>query len=132
MELRSFVGPAALRLWAACFVLATAFTLAVALLPAHRAPHGVGWDKMNHLLAFLVLGVNGMLAFGHWRRGLLAVLLMLAALGLLIEVGQAFVPSRKADALDLLADMIGAGLGAAIGWAARSALRRLPGSREAD
>lgn len=128
MNLVVIVGPNARRIWAACFVCASAVTLAVALMPASRAPQGVGWDKMNHLLAFLMLGVNGMLAFGHWRRGGLIVLLLLAGLGALIEIGQSLVPSRKAEAMDLVADMIGAGLGVAIGWAFLALLLR-SGSR---
>lgn len=125
MHLERFLGPRARRAWLGCFVIASLVTLAVALLPAERAPQATGWDKMDHLLAFLGLGVLGVLALRWWRRGIWLVVPILTGLGGLIELGQSFVPSRHADPMDLLADVAGAVLGSALGWAVLTWL--LPG-----
>ncbi len=63
-------------------------------------------DKLVHLLMFLGAGL--------WlglRTELLAVLLLLAGFGGLIELLQGLTDWRSADILDWLADLLGAGLG---------------------
>jgi VanZ family protein len=82
-----------------------------------------GWDKSNHLLAFSVLGVLGILA---WRHRLREVLGGLLAYGCLIEVAQSFVPNRSASWEDVVADS----LGLLIGWLAASVVPRCGRSHE--
>lgn len=106
------------RLWAALFVFFTSYTLASALSPFPRGP-ALGWDKANHVLAFAALAFAGLLALRERPRPLLTLSLGLLALGVGIEVGQAFVPGRSPDGLDVLADAMGIvlGLGMASGLA---------------
>ena len=111
-----FLGPRARRRWLAVFIVLSAVTLVVALLPAERAPEASGWDKLDHALAFAALGAVGVFAL-HWlRRGVVLVLPLLAGLGALIEFLQMFVPSRMADVHDLLADVVGAAIGTGLAW----------------
>ena len=82
-------------------------------------PKGVlGWDKLQHVLAYAVLGV----AIGLWaspafwkRRPVIALLLTTlagAAYGIIDEMHQYFVPGRNSTVWDALADALGAFLGA--------------------
>jgi|688.fasta_scaffold303820_2 VanZ family protein len=120
------LGPRAPRLWLVVFVALCAATLAVALLPATRAPDGTGWDKLDHAAAFAALGVVGVLALRSGGRALMRVLVLLAVLGGLIEWLQSFVPSRQADFGDFVADLVGAVAGVAVGWLLLRALQRPP------
>lgn len=67
-----------------------------------------GFDKVAHGGAFLVL--SGFLTLATGRPVLAALLATLY--GLSDEVHQAFVPGRYSDPLDLLADAVGAAMGA--------------------
>jgi VanZ family protein len=109
-------GPRARRLWLTVFVALCAITLAVALLPATRAPEGTGWDKLDHLLAFAALGAVGVLALAPSLRSAALVLALLVVLGAGIEWLQSFVPSRQADFGDFVADMLGALTGTLLAW----------------
>jgi VanZ family protein len=95
-------------------------------------PKGVlGWDKLQHLLAYAVLAA----AVGLWaspafwkRRPALALLctaLVSSAYGVIDEVHQYFVPGRDCNVWDWLADTLGAILGAV---AAMIVLRHCPGN----
>ncbi len=65
-----------------------------------------GWDKLNHLIAFLTLSVLGYLAYAGtnepWK-----VSFCLLGYGLGIEVIQGMVPGRTTSLNDLLADGCG-------------------------
>ena len=107
--LRAYLfGSRARRGWLVLFLALCGITLAVALLPATRAPGGTGWDKLDHLLAFAALGVIGVLALRPTPRGALLVVALLLMLGAGIEWLQGFTPSRQADFADFVADMVGA------------------------
>lgn len=76
-------------------------------------------DKFLHIAAYAPLGVlvlraltGGRLAAITWPRALAAVALSVLY-GLTDEIHQLYVPGRTADPLDLLADGVGAALGAA-------------------
>ena len=79
-------------------------------------------DKLAHVLLYSGLGflLARALAGGRgrpvpgWAPPLVVLLAMLY--GLSDEVHQLFVPRRRFDLLDLLADAVGAGLGAAAVW----------------
>lgn len=94
-----------------------AAVMVLSLMPTAVQLPSTGWDKSNHLLAFVVLGWLGMLAFPGRP---MAVLLGLLAYGGLIEVLQSFTPSRFAEWGDLLADglglLLGTGLAALPRW----------------
>ncbi|MGC8876262.1 VanZ family protein [Thermus sp.] len=87
--------------------------------PGAGLPHP--WDKLAHFLAYALLGAL-------WRRGLsrFALAFLLSALyGVVDEWHQSFVPGREAFGLDLVADFLGAYLGArgAGRWEAQEASR---------
>ncbi len=93
--------------WLVLLVLLLAIISWLAFGSASPTPNLPGWDKVNHLLAFLVLGTVA--SFAHapgWRRT------MVTASGLLlyggfIEIVQAQLPHRHGDWDDLVADVVG-------------------------
>jgi VanZ family protein len=96
---------------AAMFWGCGATILVLALSPTAPELPGTGWDKGNHVLAFLVLTVLGCRAYPHR----IAVILAGAVLyGGLIEVLQSFTPYRSADWADLIADAVGVFFGRAL------------------
>ncbi len=111
----------ALRL---AFALALAAVLVLSLLPtASLPPVDTGWDKADHALAWLGLGLLGLAA---WPGRAAAVLAGLVAFGGLVECLQGLTGYRYAEWADLLADAIGA---AAAGLL-HAALRRRPRTGE--
>ncbi|MET0378418.1 MAG: VanZ family protein [Spongiibacteraceae bacterium] len=80
----------------------------LAFMPGPEVPVSTRWDKGDHTLAFFVLSVLAMLSWPRqpwWRLAL-----WLIGYGVLIEIVQAFLPSREASLLDLLADSTGIAL----------------------
>lgn len=69
------------------------------------------WDKLVHLLEFLILGFLATRATGSARGGFTIA----AVWGAVDEVHQAFVPLRSPGLDDWLADLIGGFLGAMLG-----------------
>lgn len=107
------LSPATRRLLFAALLLAIAV---VCLMPAPpRLPGTLGWDKLQHLAAFAVLALAARWAWpqGRWRW----VWAGLAAYGVGIELAQSFTPNRMAEAQDVVADLLGVGLGHLLGWA---------------
>jgi VanZ family protein len=105
-----------LRLFMLLFWLLLAVITALAVFPKPPAAASLGWDKLNHLAAFVGLGL---LARAAWpRAGWTPWLGGLMGYGLLLELAQGLTPTRSAEAADLLAD--GAGLAVAAllikGW----------------
>jgi VanZ family protein len=80
----------------------------LALTPQPDAP-GLGWDKLNHVAAFLVLAA---LAEAGWqgRAALPWRLMLVLGYGLGIELVQALLAYRQASALDFAADALGVAL----------------------
>jgi len=97
-----------------------ACVLAIAWLAFTPQPDvpGLGWDKLNHVVAFAVLA---MLADLGWP-GRAAMPVRLAAVlgyGVVIELVQAQLTYRSASALDLAADAIGVAMYLALERAGR-------------
>ncbi|MCK6544688.1 VanZ family protein [Myxococcota bacterium] len=98
-----------------------------------KLPDTPGGDKLAHVVAYLVLGffVARALALGARSRSSRAVVLGGAALaalhGVFDEMHQSFVPGRDASVDDLVAD----GIGAILGALAFAALVRWRASRRA-
>ncbi|MBP6764873.1 MAG: VanZ family protein [Rubrivivax sp.] len=99
------------RTWRGLLLLLMAVVSWFAFAPD---PGGSGFahaDKLNHMLAFGVLGGTAVLT-GHASAARLGrVALALVAYGAFIEVVQSYLPTRQGDWLDLLADAAGIGLG---------------------
>jgi VanZ family protein len=86
------------------FWSAAAFAFVMAVIPRPPELPGHPSDKLQHIVAFLVLAILGEWAYPHIRKRYL--LLGLAAFGAIIEVvqGLPFV-GRDRDPLDWIADM---------------------------
>jgi VanZ family protein len=67
------------------------------------------WDKANHFVAFMVLYI--LLSFGYRHIVLVLKIAILFVFALQIEIVQYFIPSREFSLLDIVADMIGVGIG---------------------
>lgn len=69
------------------------------------------WDKLAHFCVYGVLAICLRLGTGNmpWKY----VVLITAAVGLLDEIDQAFIPGRTAAAADFLADLFGSLAGVA-------------------
>ncbi|MBD3410041.1 MAG: teicoplanin resistance protein VanZ [Ignavibacteriales bacterium] len=93
-------------------------------LPQSAAPELVFSDKLVHFGAYAGLSALLSLALAYqrkWRRLATSPLAWAAAIAILYgafdELHQAFIPGRSCEFLDLVADALGAGVGAAIGAA---------------
>jgi len=71
-------------------------------------------DKVQHLLLYAFLP-----AFHERRRNLVVLLLLVPAMGVLLEFGQLYSPGRSFDTHDMLANAAGVVIGASIGLALR-------------
>ena len=87
----------------------------LAIVPGRDAPTGLGWDKMNHMLAFFTVSLLGRLAYP--RMPVVAIALAMAGFGGLIELSQA-VPfiHRDAEWADWAADCAATGVGLVVAW----------------
>jgi VanZ family protein len=94
-------------LWYAVGALLLVIVAVLSLLPVSGT--GVN-DKLAHLVTYFVLGGWFALLAGN-RVALGWTFAALVAYGGFIELLQAMTPYRQAEAADLLADAIGAGLG---------------------
>jgi VanZ family protein len=112
------------RLWIALSTILLAAVFFVCLQPDVGPPAPSGFDKVEHLAAYVLLALwfTGLVA----RRRYWVVASGLLALGLLIEVLQWVMNvGRSAEALDMLANTLGIGVGISIamlatgGWAPR-------------
>jgi VanZ family protein len=108
-------------LWA--FLACVLAVLMLALVPAPPPMLTTGWDKSNHLLAFVVMTWLGSKVF---PQRLATLLLSLLVYGALIEILQSFTATRSAEWLDLFADA----LGILLGWALIRLQGWLTGARQ--
>lgn len=109
------------RLAMMAFWGSAAAILYLSLTPADSVPL-TRWDKANHVLAFAVLSVLGLVA---WPGLPTRVLGLVLAYGGVIEVLQALAPTRRSDWRDLVADALGVAIGyVLVLLAARVARRR--------
>ncbi len=105
---RGFAHPPSAHALRMCFGIALALVLAVSLWPMPEPPPiNTGWDKTDHVAAFVVLGLLGLPSWPHDR---VRVLVGLLVYGGLIEVLQGFTVYRQADWRDWVADAVGVGL----------------------
>ena len=97
--------------WLACLAVAT-----LSLLPPKDLPTIAMdiWDKAQHAIGFLGLGILGLLAYPCHPTKVLAGLVLF---GLCIEVAQAATGWRAGDVLDWMADLTGLLVAMALRWA---------------
>jgi VanZ family protein len=91
------------------FAVGIIVVVTLSLLPGNDVPSVGVSDKIEHLVAYALLGLAGGLAFPT-RRGVIVLLVLLPLLGVALELAQPRVPERSADVADALADWIGADL----------------------
>ena len=78
-------------------------------------PIGLGWDKLNHAMAFAALAAAARVAGANrMTRPRQVVTNWLLAYGAFIELVQSQIPNRGAEWLDLLADLVGIMIGLAV------------------
>lgn len=106
---------AARRAWQGVLLVLVAVISYIAVSPSPPQGPDLGWDKANHLAAFIVLAVAACLGFPGSRARLAAIALALLAFGAGIELVQLNVPGRDAEWADLLADGAGIALGCWLG-----------------
>jgi VanZ family protein len=107
------------RLLLAAFWIAVVVVGVLALVPITTHMPTTGWDKSNHALAFVVLGVLGAAC---WPTAALRAWVALAAYGGAIEIAQTFTETRSGDWHDWLADVVGLVV-AALVWRSRMPAR---------
>ena len=114
-----------MKIWRGVFHACAFAVLVLATMPVQQTMPGTGWDKADHLAAFLALGLLGQRAYPTIKA---ACQLGLLAFGGGIELLQSALPHRDAAWLDFLADA--AGLFLALGltslWPATLDRRRQP------
>ena len=118
------------RAFGAAWALAAAAILVLTLWPpdAFRAhghweriswvpfadPWGKPWELVANVLLFAPFGYLGTRALGAGRRAALAVALCGLALSLAVETAQIFAHDHFPSATDVVANLLGAGAGAAV------------------
>lgn len=103
------------RAWRIILILIVITVSYLAVSPA--PPRGVdfGWDKLNHIGAFVALAFSAWLGLSASPRRQRLWLLVLMAYGGAIEVIQLYVPGRSCEWGDLAADAVGITVGALLG-----------------
>lgn len=114
------------RCWQLLLAVLVAMVCFLAFAPHPPDEASLGWDKLNHAVAFAVLALVGRFGFPATRGQALGVALGLLAFGVLIELVQGLVPGRSSEWADLAADSLGivAGMGLAQPWLRMARLRR--------
>jgi VanZ family protein len=97
--------------WRLAFGVALLAVAWTSLLPPDNLPQAVAVsDKVAHALAYAGLGALAVLSSLRWP----AAVAVVVAFGLLVEIAQGISGYRSFEWADLLADAIGAALGAGL------------------
>lgn len=99
------------QLWRGGFYAASTLVAVLSLVPSAALPPTSISDKVEHVIAYAVLGLLGAASS---ERSVIRVILGLAVFGIAIELLQTFSPGRSPDLLDVLADIAGATLGSGL------------------
>jgi VanZ family protein len=94
-------------LWRAALLLLLLVISVLALSPSPPRMLDSGWDKLNHLAAFVALAVAASLSAQATPSHALRCAIGLLSYGALIEILQSQLPPREGDWADLLADALG-------------------------
>lgn len=100
--------------WLASGYAIAVLIIALSLLPALPGPDTAGFDKIAHGLMYATLAAW---FCGIYRPAKWPVLLgVFVALGGLLELAQSMTMARSAEWQDMLANLVGLGVGLALGW----------------
>lgn len=114
----------AVFLYWAPLALYAGLVLFLSLLPDSGGP-SYGWDKANHFIAYAVMSFLFMRAASGDRlsiRTAITAVLVVSLFGIGVEFLQSLTSTRKAEALDALANGLGAAIGVG-GFAAFSLIK---------
>jgi VanZ family protein len=105
---------------------AAALTLSVAgtLAPGSSLPQLLPSDLLLHAIGFGVPTMLACFAAGG-RAGRIEAIALIAIAGFIGELAQGFVPGRTVSGTDLVANGVGIGCGAWLGWLARTVLLQM-------
>ena len=95
--------------WKFIFAAGVVCVVFLSLLPGTGLPSVDVSDKIEHVVAYALLGLAGGLAFPT-RRATVLLLMLLPLLGFALEIAQLVVPERSSEVADALAGWIGASL----------------------
>ena len=121
-DIRALTTPSVRRLFRLAFYASSALVGVLSLAPSTTLPPVSINDKIEHVVAYALLGILGAVSF---ECGALRTILGLAAYGLLLELLQAFSPGRSPELADALADIVGA----CVGYGTLITLRRARAGR---
>ncbi len=97
------------------FIAALAAIGWASLVPQTSRPQTGFWDGWEHLAAYFVLGMTGLIAWPSARRRI-AVLAAIIVYGIALEILQGFLPGRMPGIGDAVANTVGAGLALLLVW----------------
>ncbi|WP_418314690.1 VanZ family protein [Piscinibacter sakaiensis] len=104
------------------FWICALVVLVLSLLPGEKIHMPTtGWDKADHLLAYMAMAALGCLA---WPKRVLLVLAALLLFGIVIEGLQAMTGYRSAELRDVVAELIGLAMGFGLAWGVGGLLAR--------
>lgn len=106
------------------WIAATCIALAFALKPQSLQLGFDGADKILHMLAFMALAFIPAITFDKMRNVILSVVFVLA-IGICIELIQYYIPTRRAEFMDVVFDGVGVAIGTMIGFSLRSLYQSL-------
>jgi VanZ like family len=89
------------------FIVGTIAVMVFSILPGQEMPSLGISDKIEHIVAYALLGLTGGLAFPTPKATIL-LLVLLPTLGIALEVVQLLSPGRSSDVKDALANGAGA------------------------
>lgn len=100
----------------AAFVAALAAIAWASLVPQETRPQTGFWDGWEHLAAYFVLGITGLIAYPTARHRLI-VIAAIILYGISLEIVQGVLPGRVPGIVDAIANSIGAGFAYLVAWA---------------
>lgn len=106
------------------WIAATCIALVFALKPQSLQLGFEGADKVLHLVAFMCLAFIPTITFDKIRNVIFGIAFVLA-IGITIELIQHYIPTRRAEFMDVVFDGVGVAIGTMIGLSLRSRYQSL-------
>lgn len=97
------------------FVAILAAIAWASLVPQDTRPQTGFWDGWEHMAAYFVLGLAGLIAYPAPRHRLI-VIAAIILYGIGLEILQGFLPGRMPGVVDAIANSIGACLAFLVAW----------------
>ncbi|MFN0191996.1 MAG: VanZ family protein [Aestuariivirga sp.] len=88
------------------FAIGVILVVVLSLLPPRSLPSFGVSDKIEHFIAYAILGLIAGFAFAT-QRAAVWLMAFLSALGITLELCQWFVPGRSPETLDAIASVLG-------------------------